>query len=167
METRGCHGPQDLPRPHGRVGSLTPLKQSFPTGMLTVGRIVHRLLSLGLPMGPLYLLRTRGRHTGQYHEIPIALLRSGREQWLISPFGPVAWVQNVRTNGEAYLRRGGDLRPVHLMAVDDARVPELLRAYRRRFAAVPFVRAAFVATSRHPLDAFAREAHDHPVFHVT
>jgi len=145
---------------------MSPREKSFPRGMVIAGRMVHRLLSLGLPMGPLRLLRTRGRHTGTYHEVPIALLRAGGEQWLVSPFGSVAWVRNVRANREAYLRRGGDIRRVHLVAVDDAEVSELLRAYRRRFAAVPFVRAAFAATGREPLDAFVREAHLHPVFRV-
>lgn len=145
---------------------MSSRRESFPRGMLTAGRIVHRLLSLGLPMGPLHLLRTRGRHTGTYHEVPIALMRTGSEQWLVSPFGTVAWVHNVHANGEAYLRRGGDVRRVHLEAVDDARMPELLRAYRRRFAAVPFVRAAFEATSRDPIEAFIKEAHHHPVFRI-
>lgn len=145
---------------------MTPPARSFPTGVLATGRIVHRLLSLGLPMGPLYLLQTRGRHTGASREVPIAVLGVGGDQWLVSPFGAVAWVHNVRANGEACLRRGAGSRRVHLVEVDDTRIPGLLRTYRRRFAAVPFVRAAFDATPRDPLVAFAREADHHPVFHV-
>lgn len=144
---------------------MTPPGPPFPTGMLATGRVVHRLLSAGLPMGPLYLLRTRGRRTGELREVPIAVLRIGDEQWLVSPFGTVAWVHNVRANGEAHLRRGADLRQLHVLEVDDASAPGLRRAYRRRFGAVPFVRAAFRA-SRDPIDASTNGVHDKPVFRI-
>jgi hypothetical protein len=53
-----------------------------------------------------------------------------------------------------------------LLSLVSALVPNCCGAYRRRFAAVPFVRAAFNATNRDHLEAFIREAHHHPVFHV-
>lgn len=145
---------------------MTLAERRFPTGMLATGRVVHRLLSAGLPLGPLYLLRTRGRRTGELREVPIAVLQIGDEQWLVSPFGTVAWVHNVRANGEAHLRRGAHLRRLHLVEVHDASVPRLLRAYRRRFGAVPFVRAAFHATTRDQIDASTPEVHDQPVFRI-
>lgn len=141
-------------------------RQAFPVGMLAAGRVVHRLLSLGLPLGPLQLLQTRGRRTGQLREVPVAVLRTGTQQWLVSPFGSVAWVTNVRANGDAHLRRGSRIQDIRLVEVHDDTVPALLRTYRRRFAAVPFVRAAFDATGRSPLDAFRSEVHRHPVFLV-
>lgn len=141
-------------------------ERRFPTGMLATGRVLQRLLSVGLPMGPLYLLRTVGRRTGEPREVPIAVLRIGDEEWLVSPFGTVAWVHNVRANGEAHLRRGAQLHRLRLAEVDAARVPRLLRAYRRRFRVVPFVRAAFRATARDDIDVFTREADDHPVFRI-
>lgn len=146
---------------------MTGTGPSFPTGMLPVGRFVQRLLSLGLPMGPLHLLRTRGRHTGLIREVPVVVLDTDGCEWLVSPFGDVAWVRNVRANGEAYLRRGAGLDRVKLVEVEDAAKPDLLRTYRRRFAPVPFVRAAFDATGRDPVEAFSREAHRHPVFRIS
>lgn len=64
------------------------------------------------------------------------------------------------------LGRGRRLQTVALAEVSDDRVPGLLRTYRRRFSAVPFVRAAFDATARDGVDAFAREASRHPDFRV-
>lgn len=145
---------------------MTPPDTRFPRGMLAAGRVVHRLLSAGLPMGPLYLLRTRGRRTQDLREVPVAVLHTGDQQWLVSPFGTVAWVHNIRAHGEAHLRRGTSLRRLDLVEVADDRVPGLLRSYRRRFGAVPFVRAAFDAAGHDPIDAFAREAHDKPVFQI-
>lgn len=134
--------------------------------MLTAGRAVRWALARGMPMGPLWLLHTRGRSTGRDRAIPVAVLRTRGHEWLVSPFGATAWVLNVRANGKAALGRGGHLEPIELAEVHDDRVPVVLRSYRRRFAAVPFVRAAFDATGRDDLDAFAREAAHHPVFRL-
>lgn len=145
---------------------MTGAAPTFPMGMLAIGRTVHRLLARGIPMGPLQLLRTRGRRSGLLREVPVVVLETAGNEWLVSPFGEVAWVRNVRANGEAYLRRGARLARVDLVEVDDDGKPELLRTYRRRFAAVPFVRVAFDATGRDPLEAFALESNRHPVFRV-
>lgn len=134
--------------------------------MLTAGRLVEWSLSRGVPMGPLRTLHTRGRTTGRDHVVPVAVLRTDGQEWLVSPFGDVAWVRNVRADGRVALGRGRSRQPVVLSEVTDDRVPGLLRAYRRRFSAVPFVRAAFDATARDGVDVFAREAARHPVFRV-
>lgn len=145
---------------------MTAERRRFPPGMLTAGRVIQWALARGMPMGPLGLLHTRGRSTGQDRAIPVAVLRTSGHEWLVSPFGATAWVLNVRANGEAALGRGDRREPIALAEVHDDRVPAVLRSYRRRFAAVPFVRAAFDATGRDDLDAFAREAARHPVFHL-
>lgn len=134
--------------------------------MQTAGRVPRRLLAWGVPLGPLLLLQTRGRRSGTAHLVPVAVLDVAGERWLISAFGEVSWVRNVRSNGIARLGRGRDLPAVHLTETTDERVPALLRMYRRRFAVVPFVRAAFDATGRDDTATFAREAHRHPVFRV-
>lgn len=138
----------------------------FPGGMRTAGRVVSWLLSRGVPMGPLRLLRTRGRRTGRARLAPVAVLRHHGDDWLVSPFGEVAWVHNVRANGLAALGRRGRFHAVALTEIDDEQVPTLLRAYRRRFALVPFVRKAFAASARDDLAAFARESARHPVFRI-
>lgn len=134
--------------------------------MLAAGRVILWALARGMPMGPLRLLHTVGRSSGQDWVVPVAVLRTSDAEWLVSPFGAAAWVLNVRANGKAALGRGGHLVPVELTEVHDDRVPTLLRSYRRRFAAVPFVRAAFDATGRDDLEAFALEASRHPVFRL-
>ncbi len=149
-----------------RYGRMTGAPRAFPRGMLTAGRFVEWSLSRGVPLGPLRTLHTRGRTTGREHVVPVAVLRSGGQEWLVSPFGDVAWVLNVRANGQAALGRSHRRHPVVLSEVSDDRVPGLLRTYRRRFSAVPFVRAAFDATARDGVDVFAREAARHPVFRV-
>ncbi|TMR94005.1 nitroreductase family deazaflavin-dependent oxidoreductase [Nonomuraea basaltis] len=132
--------------------------------MIRLSRIPHLLLTCGLPVGPLVLLRTRGRHSGLPRTVPVATLRHDGHQWLVSPFGDTHWVRNLRADGRAELGRGHRFRPVRLVEVDDDRKPEILRAYRRAFGLVPFVRDAFDAGADDRPQVFAIEVHRHPAF---
>ena len=139
---------------------------ALPPRLARMSRGPQRLLTWGVPMGPLVLLRSRGRRSGQERVAPVALLRLDGEEWLVSPFGDTAWVHNVRADAHAGLGRGRRTRPVRLIEIDDARKPAILLAYRRRFRVVPFVRTAFTAAPADGIDAFSREAGRHPVFLV-
>ncbi|WP_327587272.1 nitroreductase family deazaflavin-dependent oxidoreductase [Nonomuraea sp. NBC_00507] len=132
--------------------------------MIRLSRIPHQLLTWGIPMGPLMLLRTRGRHSGLPRTVPIATLRHAGHQWLVSPFGDTHWVRNLRAEARAELGRGHRFRPVRLVEVDDDRKLEILHAYRSAFGLVPFVRDAFDADAGAQPHVFAREAHRHPAF---
>lgn len=132
--------------------------------MTRVSRIPHRLLAWGLPMGPLTLLRTRGRRSGTPRTVPVVTFRHDGVEWLVSPFGDTHWVRNLRANNRAELGRGRRFRPVRLLEISDARNPGVLWRYRRRFGFVPFVRHAFHATPRQGPPAFGREADRHPIF---
>jgi deazaflavin-dependent oxidoreductase (nitroreductase family) len=136
----------------------------LPPRLDRISRVPHRLLTWGVPMGPLVLLRTRGRRTGLARTIPVAMLRHDGLQWLVSPFGDTAWVRNIRADAHAELGRGRRYRQVRLVEVDDDRKPEILRHYRRAFRAVPFVRHAFDAAPSDGPRAFQHEAHRHPTF---
>jgi len=115
-------------------------------------------------MGPLLLLRTRGRHSGLSRTIPVVILRHSDEQWLVAPFGATHWVHNARATDRAELGRGRRFRTVQLVEIDDERTPEILYRYRRAFGLVPFVRRAFTATPADGPSAFRAEAEQHPVF---
>jgi deazaflavin-dependent oxidoreductase (nitroreductase family) len=118
-----------------------------PPRLLTMlSRVPHRLLTLGVPMGPLVLLRTRGRRTGLTRAVPVALLRHDEQDWLVSPFGVTHWVRNLRADPLAQLGRGRRSRYVTLIEVVDERTISVLQHYRRRFGIVPFVRHAFDTT---------------------
>jgi deazaflavin-dependent oxidoreductase (nitroreductase family) len=137
---------------------------ALPPRLARMSRIPHRLLAWGIPMGPLMLLRTRGRRTGVTRTVPVALLRHGDAQWLVSPFGDTAWVRNIRVDADAELGRGRRFLRVKLIEVDDDGKPEILHRYRRAFGVIPFVRHAFDAVPDDGPQAFHREAHRHPAF---
>jgi deazaflavin-dependent oxidoreductase (nitroreductase family) len=139
---------------------------NLPARLEWLSRLPHWLLRRGVPMGPLALLRTRGRRTGLRRTVPVAQLRYDRRDWIVSPFGATAWVHNVRADGRAELGRGRTFRAVTLIEVDDERNAAILAHYRRNFGIVPFVRQAFTAAPRDGTAAFRREAGLHPVFLV-
>ncbi len=138
----------------------------LPPHLTRLSRGPLRMLTRGVPMGPLQLLRTRGRRSGLTRVVPVATMRLDGTEWLVAPFGETAWVHNVRAAGRAELGRGERFRRVRLTEIDDDRKPEVLRRYRRKFGIVPFVRGAFTATPRQGTEAFRAEAAAHPVFVV-
>lgn len=143
-----------------------PQGRRLPAGVIRSARIPARLLAHGVPMGPLRLLRTRGRRSGDERTVPVVVLRHRGATWLVSPFGDTAWVHNVRANGFAELEHLRRARRVELTELDGPERIDVLRRYRRRFAAIGYVRTAFAAT---PLDddaAMAAVAQRHPVFLV-
>lgn len=141
-------------------------RMTLPPLVGLISRIPHRLLTAGVPMGPVTLLRSRGRRTGRWRTIPVVTVRHEGHEWLVSPFGDTHWVRNIRHDDRAEIGRGRRFRAVRLVETDDPRKPEILRRYRTRYRLVPFVRAAFDATPADSVAVFQREAHRHPTFLV-
>ena len=86
--------------------------------------IAHRLLRIGIPMGPNALLTVRGRKTGQPHTTPVALVEVDGRRWVQSPFGEVNWVRNLRAAREATItinRRSESVEAVELSTAETAR----------------------------------------------
>lgn len=134
--------------------------------MFRATRLVAALLRMGAPMGPLRLLETTGRRSGQLRSTPVAITRHDGTTWLVSPFGDVHWVHNVRAVPEARLRSRRRHQPVRLVEVDGDTAAPVLAAFRREYGRVPFIRPAFVADHRSDVAAFHREADRHPVFRI-
>ncbi len=81
-------------------------RPAVPSIVQRLNPLVHRLLRLGLPMGPNVLMTVRGRKSGQPRSFPVAILEVDGRQFVFSPFGEVQWVANLRVAGEAVIRRG-------------------------------------------------------------
>ena len=134
--------------------------------LIRTGRLVARLLRLGVPMGPLRILETTGRVSGRPRTTPVVLTTHQGERWLVAPFGETDWVRNVRTQPNVHLVRLRGRQHVHLTEVDPGTAAPVLQTFLRRFRLVPFVPPAFTAATSSDLAAFRAEAHRHPVFHV-
>jgi len=72
--------------------------------------LTKTLLRAGLPPSffgyPMYLLTVRGRKSGQPHSTPVVIVEQEGKRYLLSPFGVVNWVRNLRVSGVATFTRG-------------------------------------------------------------
>jgi deazaflavin-dependent oxidoreductase (nitroreductase family) len=126
--------------------------------------IVTGLIRLGVPVGSMALLTVPGRKTGQPRSTPIAILEYEGKSYVITPYGAVNWVRNLRAAGRATLRRRGRtdaIVAVELAATDAA--PILQHAISRMPS---FLRPYFDVTPSSSLEDFEREAASHPTFRL-
>jgi deazaflavin-dependent oxidoreductase (nitroreductase family) len=125
--------------------------------------LVTPLIRLGIGPKHLHLLTVAGRRTGRLYRTPVSLVERHGQRWLVAPYGERNWVKNARATGSVELRRG---RLCERVRVEEVPAPErapILQAYLRQ---VPFTREFFGAARDDPVEAFAAEAHQHPVFRV-
>jgi deazaflavin-dependent oxidoreductase (nitroreductase family) len=128
-----------------------------------VNALVRPLTRLGLAGSHTYLLTVRGRRTGKPYSTPVTLVEGDGGRWLVSPYGDVQWVRNVRAHGEVVLARRGRTETLRAEEVDAAAAAPVLRVYRRRARVTgPF----FDVGPDAPEEAFVAEAPRHPVFRL-
>jgi deazaflavin-dependent oxidoreductase (nitroreductase family) len=120
------------------------------------------LVRLGIGGRSTYLLTTTGRKTGQPRTTPVNLVENG-ERWLVSPYGQVAWVHNVRADPGITLQRGRTRRALRAEEVDAADAGPVLQRYVRK---VRVTAPYFDADPKDPVESFVGEAPRHPVFRL-
>ena len=81
-------------------------KYRLGPGRRAVNSVVTLLIRVGAGGRANYLLTTVGRRTGQPRTTPVTLIKHAGERWLVSPYGTVGWVYNVRAHPQITLRRG-------------------------------------------------------------
>jgi deazaflavin-dependent oxidoreductase (nitroreductase family) len=76
--------------------------------------LISFLLHLGIRLGSFALLTVRGRKSGKPIETPIAIFVHEGKSYLISPYGIVNWVRNLRSaGGEATITRSRHTENIH------------------------------------------------------
>jgi deazaflavin-dependent oxidoreductase (nitroreductase family) len=63
-------------------------------------------LAQGITVRPLALLTVRGRSSGRFHTMPVAVLERGGQRWVAAIFGEVGWTRNLRAAGQAIVTQG-------------------------------------------------------------
>ncbi|HLJ34663.1 MAG TPA: nitroreductase family deazaflavin-dependent oxidoreductase [Ktedonobacteraceae bacterium] len=109
---------------------------------------------------PMYLLTVRGRKSGLPRTVPIVTLEQNGQRYLISPYGIVDWVRNLRAAGEATLTRGRRTETVNAIELPPNEAALILRADIKRN---PFARY-YGVTAESPLEDFERATTSHPMF---
>ena len=129
-----------------------------------LNHIVGLWIRLGLPPRKYHILTVKGRRTGRLHSTPVSVVVIDQQRWLVAPYGTRNWVKNARLAGQVRLRRGGH---AEVLTVEEEHDPTscgwVLKLYLDQ---EPITRRFFDAEPGAPIEAFAAEAHLHPVFRI-
>ena len=126
-------------------------------------RIVRSFLVLHLAPRNYYLLTTVGRKSGQPHSTPVVIIEEGQQRWLVSPFGKVGWVFNIRASGQATLTRNGKSETVTVKEGSAQQAAPVLRKY---VTDVVTTRRYFDVKPDSSESDYIAEAPRHPVFEI-
>jgi deazaflavin-dependent oxidoreductase (nitroreductase family) len=108
------------------------------------------------------LLTVRGRKSGEPRTTPIWVTVQNGQRWVISPYGQVQWVRNLRAAGEATLTRGRHIERVTAVEPGPQEAAPLLKS---TLAEMPsFLRAYFDVTPNSSREEFECEVLKHPIF---
>lgn len=130
-----------------------------------VNVVMTALLRIGIPAPQRrsYLLTTTGRRSGSPRTVPVNLVVEGSRRWLVSPYGEVGWVHNLRAEPTLVLRRGRRRESLLAREVPREDAGPLLKRYATQ---VSITRPYFDARSSASHEEFTREADRHPVFEL-
>lgn len=147
------------------VGKTVCMARSYRLGAArrAVNFFVTGMVRLGVGFASSYLLPTTGRKTRTPRTTPVTVVQSGGRRWLVSPYGMVGWVHNVRALPELTLRRGKKIESFYAREVNAEVAGPVLREYVR---SVPVTAAYFDAEADDPVTSFIDEAARHPVFQL-
>ena len=140
----------------------TAYRLSLPRRVLN--RIVGLWIRLGLPPRKYHILTVKGRRSGRLHSTPVSVVVIDKQRWLVAPYGTRNWVKNARVAGQVTLRRGGH---AEVLAVEEEHDPMRCASVLKLYVdQEPITRRFFDAGPGAPIEAFAAEAHRHPVFRI-
>ena len=80
-------------------------------------------------LGSTYLLTTKGSRTGLDRTTPVIPVEIGAHRYLVSPYGDVGWVHNVRASGRVTLGRGDQSDTFEAREVSAEEAGPVLRHY--------------------------------------
>ena len=144
------------------VGAAAVVKPRFKSWQWRAGNAIVSLLARA-GIGPIRLLTTRDRRTGEPHVTPVVPVEQGGTSWLVAPYGTVGWVRNAREDGRVQLRYGRTKRDYTIREVGADEAAPVLKRY---VAVATKTRTQFGATQDSPVADFAAEADRHPVFEL-
>ena len=135
-----------------------------PTRAMKAANAVMRVLARAGLVPKTSVLSVRGRRSGELRTLPVTPIEVAGSVWLVSPYGTVEWVRNVRAAGDLTLTRG---RTSGRLSAREAVADEAGPVLKRYVAVAPLVLPYFTAKPDDPAEAFAAEAERHPVFELT
>ena len=108
-------------------------------------------------------MTTTGRRSGEARDVPVSPIIVEGTEFVVSPYGEVGWVHNVRAHPMVTLSHGSKHRPVRLEEVADRTAASAVAAYYAREGhARPYMDVSQDPT----IEDFASKAELFPVFKV-
>jgi deazaflavin-dependent oxidoreductase (nitroreductase family) len=129
-------------------------------------KLLAFLVRHGKGPGFIRILTVKGRRSGRPHSTPVAPVERDGDVWLVSPFGDVNWVRNLRTVGTVELSRGSEQTSYQARELDAHLSVGVLRTYLS-MPSERFVRGEFDITAESTDAEIEAEAPSHPVFALT
>ena len=141
-------------------------KSNVPTFVRMANVMTSALLRAGVKLmgpgkSPMYLITVRGRKSGLPRSTPIASIELDGQRYLLTPYGVVDWVRNLRAAGTANLTRGRRTEEVRAVEVPESEASRILKSFIQtgnpigKFFGVP---------AESSQEDFDRLATAHPVF---
>jgi deazaflavin-dependent oxidoreductase (nitroreductase family) len=109
----------------------------------------------------MYLFTVRGRKSGQPRTTPIAVVEQDGNRYLMTPYGVVDWVRNVRAAGEATFTRGRRTEQICPVELPPSEALPVLKSFIQ--SGNPIAKFFGIAPDASPED-FVHLASAHPVF---
>jgi deazaflavin-dependent oxidoreductase (nitroreductase family) len=137
--------------------------------MRYANKIVSFFLRRGLPMGPQALLTVTGRKSGLPRTTPVALNRRGDGWLLVSVWGEVDWVKNLRAAGSAVITRRRQETPVTVRELGDGEAAMELKDLVSSMGLLlrTVIGGQFSTLPGASAEGWRDEAAHHPVFLLT
>jgi deazaflavin-dependent oxidoreductase (nitroreductase family) len=114
--------------------------------------------------GPSWELSTTGRKSGEKRKVMVTPVTVDDIEYLVAPYGSVAWVANLRASDRAMLARGGAISRVKAVEVTGEEAGKALAKYYHENS--KHVASYFDLSPNPTIVDFTRIADDHPVFRV-
>ena len=128
------------------------------------GRVLARLVWIGLVRGHFYVLEVRGRKSGKTFTLPVDPIEFEGRCYLVCPRGNSNWVRNARKAGEVVLVRAMRRRRYAVRELPPGMRSPILKAYLDRFAGE--VQRFFPVPKGSPVESFNDLAPRYPVFEL-
>src|ERR1039457_410189 len=80
-------------------------------------RVVGNRMAAIFRPSVVWQLSVRGRRTGRWHTVPVAVLDHDRERYLLAPRGETDWALNLRASGTGRLAKQGRVEEITVAEV--------------------------------------------------
>jgi deazaflavin-dependent oxidoreductase (nitroreductase family) len=150
------------------------VKYKVPGIVPLLNPLMHRLIGLGLPLGPrrapMVLLTVNGRKSGQPRTTAVNMFDKGDARYVLGTFGETDWVRNLRAARAATLTLRGRQIPVDAIELPIEQAAPVIREALEPFLKTRFGAGAlgrfFDVGPGAPASAYLDEARRHPIFEL-